>query len=94
MAYIPDRNRERTHDGIAGLAISDRRLVYHTPILDEQARVSEPVEARLSMRGGRGELEIKTSSLHIMHFRVDQAGVHDLHHALTIGKFKVSWRAG
>ena len=42
VAYIPDRNRGRTQDGIAGLAISDQRLVYHTPILDEQAPVSEP----------------------------------------------------
>ncbi|MBL7132505.1 MAG: hypothetical protein ISS78_00270 [Phycisphaerae bacterium] len=92
LGYVPDRDRVRTEDGMAGLLLSTRRLIYHTQFRHREAAQSEPVELHLAMAGDIGNLRIKTSSWRVKHLRVDREGLARLRRSLTLGKYKAAWR--
>ena len=92
LGYIPDRDRVRTEDGMAGLLISTERLIYHTDFRHREAARTEPVELQLSMGGDIGNLRVKTPSWQIKHFTVNREGLAHLRRSLTLGKFKATWR--
>lgn len=91
LAYIPDRDRSRTEDGMSGVVVSNCRLIYHTPVRHREARVGEPLELHKAFSGGRGRLRIKSPNWEAKSLIVDGDGIARLRQALTKAKFNVTW---
>jgi hypothetical protein len=91
IAYVPDRGRARTEDGMAGLVVSSRRLIYHTNIRHHEVTVDKPLDLQLAMAGGRGNLRIKAPSWEVRHIAVDRDGIDCLRKALSAVRFEAKW---
>ncbi len=91
VGYVPDRDRVRTEDGMAGLVLSTKRLIYHTQFRHREAIRTDPVQLDLAMAGDKGNLRIAAASWRIKHFTVDREGLARLRRSLTLGKYKASW---
>jgi hypothetical protein len=91
IAYISDRERARSEQGLAGLAVSDRRLIYHTPVRHKEAGQGEKFEMTEIVEAGRTWLEIKCPSCALKRIAVDPDGLAQLRNALTRGQFTVGW---
>lgn len=91
VAFIPDRDHARTEDGIAGVVVSSKRLIYHTPRSHRAARKEEPIELQHASGGGRGNVSITTPEWSIKHMRVDRDGLSRMRRGLTLGKFRAMW---
>jgi len=92
LAYVPDRHLARIDDGMAGIAISDVRLVYHTQLRHKEVLVGEPLEVELTTSGARADLSLKTAQWDIRHTPLDRDGADALRRGLTAGKFSATWR--
>ncbi len=92
IAYVPDRDRSRTEDGMAGLVVSNRRLIYHTQMRHGEVKATTPLELQLAMSGGTGHLRIKTPQWVLKNVTLDRLGVESLRKALVAGKFQTTWR--
>ena len=92
IAYVPDRDLSRTEEGMAGLVVSDRRVVYHSHLRHKEAPNTEPIELELAMTRDEGLLKVKTVHWAVLRIAVDREGVRHLRRALTLGKFKAAWR--
>ncbi len=92
LGYVPDRAHNRTEDGMAGLVLSTKRMIFHTPRRHMESAVAEQLQLLLSMARDTGELEINTSNWQIKKMKVDREGIRGLRRALTMGKFRVSWK--
>ncbi len=92
IAYVPDRDRARTEEGVAGVLLSDQRLIYHSQMRHYELGAAQPVEFRLAMGSTDGELQIKTPGWEAKHLRVDRDGVARLRRGLVKGKFQANWR--
>lgn len=92
IAYVPDRDRTRTEDGMSGLVVSTRRLLYHTPLQHKEMSVTHPLELQLSMIGIKGNLSIETPDWEVKHFTVDRDSANQLRRALAVAKFHANWR--
>jgi hypothetical protein len=91
LAYIPDRDRVRTEDGMAGLLISSKRLIYQVKLRHRECAVDHPMEFRLAMGKEAGRLRIKTPGWEISHLTLDRNGIQHLRRSLTLGKFQANW---
>ncbi|MCE5279570.1 MAG: hypothetical protein ABFD92_11445 [Planctomycetaceae bacterium] len=92
IGYVPDRDLQRTEDGMSGILISNRRLVYHTPYRHREAMQSYRLEFQLSIINNRTNLEIKSPEWQLKHFTTDRQGLTRFRRSLTLGKFKVIWK--
>jgi hypothetical protein len=92
LTYIPDRDRARSEEGLAGIVVTGRRLVYHSLVRHKEADMADKFELRETVEGGRGWLEIKCSSWDVKRVAVDRDGLNRLKDALTAGKFSTVWR--
>lgn len=92
LAYVPDRDRTRTEDGMAGLLLSSTRLIYHTNLRHREAMADQPLEFRLSMGRGGGDMRIGSPAWQVKHLRVEKDGISGLRRALVKGKFNATWR--
>jgi len=91
LAYVPDRDRVRTEDGMAGLMISTKRLIYQGKLRHRECGIAHPMEFQLAMGREAGRLRIKTPGWEISHLTLDRHGLQSLRRALTLGKFQASW---
>ncbi len=91
VAYIPDRDHARTEDGMAGVVITTRRLVYHTRLRHHESSVEQPVELALAMGGGKGNVNVKTAGWQVKHFTVDRDGANRFRRGLTLARFHATW---
>lgn len=91
IAYIPDRERARSEEGLAGIVVSDRRVVYHTSVRHKEAGRDEKMELTETVESGRTWVEIKCASCDLKHVPVDRDGLTRLRNALTRGEFKFVW---
>jgi len=92
LGYVPDRDRSRTEDGMAGLLISSRRMIYHTHLRHRESSAEESVELLLAMSRDKGQLRIHTPHWVVKRMTVDKEGVRRLRRALTMGKYRATWR--
>jgi phage FluMu protein Com len=92
VAYTPDRDRARTEDGMAGLVVTNIRLIYHTQMRHRESSVKDPVEIQYAMAGVRGVVEIKTPHWEIKHMTVDRDGADRLRRGLSSAKFNATWK--
>jgi len=91
IAYVPDRDHVRTEDGVAGVLISNRRLIYHNPRRHWEMSVEDPVELQTFTGGGRGSVSISTPSWSIRQMSVDRDGLTRMRRALALSKFQAVW---
>ncbi len=92
IGFVPNRDRQRTEDGMAGLVVSSKRTVYHTSLRHREVPRGYQLELQLSMAQDTGNLRIKTPDWEVKHFTVDRQGLVRLRRSLTLGHFKVVWR--
>ena len=91
IAYIADRDHARTEDGMAGLVISNRRLIYHTPARHWEVGINESLELQYAMDGRKRKIHMKAPSWEVLHFTVDRDGLARMRRALTTAKFPAVW---
>lgn len=91
LTYVPDRDRGRAEDGMAGLVISQARLIYHTPRSHHEAKATEPVELQHASGGGKGSVSIKAPGWQVRHLTVDRDGLTRMRRALSKAKFHAVW---
>ncbi|MCE5328265.1 MAG: zinc-ribbon domain-containing protein [Planctomycetaceae bacterium] len=92
VGYVPDRDLQRTEDGMSGILVSNRRLVFHTPYRHREAMQTYRLEFQLSVINNRTNLEIEAPDWQIKHFTIDRQGLTRLRRSLTLAKFKVVWK--
>ena len=91
FAYIPDRDRTRTEDGVSGLVLSNRRLIYHRQKRHYETTVAETVVFKLAMDRRKGQVEITSPSMKTR-MTIDRDGLRHLRHTLARAKFHATWR--
>ena len=91
LAYVPDRDRARTEDGMNGLLVSDRRLIRHGRMRHHEWEVAAPINLILEAGRHKGRLRV-TINPDAVHVAVDSEGVAKLRRALTKGRFRAAWR--
>ncbi|MBN1943480.1 MAG: hypothetical protein JW849_09340 [Phycisphaerae bacterium] len=91
VSYCPDRSHTRTEDGMAGVLVSSRRLIYHTALRHQESEKGEPLELCFSLESGRQLLRIEAPNWEIKNMVVDKAGLRNLRRALTEQGFTAQW---
>ncbi len=92
LAYIPDRDRTRTEDGMAGIVVSNRRMICHNPMRHREATIADALELEELAEEGRHRLRIKSPDWELRHLAVDREGLLRFREAMVKGMFKVMWR--
>jgi hypothetical protein len=91
IAFCPDRSHTRIEDGIAGVLVSTRRLMYHTPLQNYESEKGEPLELNFTVDAGRQLLRIQAPNWEIKDMIVDKTGLRSLRMALAEQKFTAQW---
>lgn len=91
-AYAPDRSKNRSEDGMSGLIVTTRRLIYNCSLRYKEVGKGRPMELNFIMEEGRLKLDIKTPDWEVKNLLVDKAGLERLRRAMTIEKFNATWR--
>jgi len=91
VAYVADRDRARSEEGLAGIIVTDRRVVYHTLARHKEAGVEEKLEFQEAVEQGRQCVGIRCSSWEIRHVAVDRDGLAALKNALARARFRAVW---
>lgn len=91
VAYMPDRRRARTEDGMAGIVVTNRRLIYNSSMRHKESDKGEPLELDFAMDGGRLKLHIKAPNWEIKNLIADKPGLNRLRRALTREGFAATW---
>jgi hypothetical protein len=93
VTYVPDRDHAPTEDGVAGLVVSNCRVIHRLDRRCREAAVTDPlVVAVMAGRSGKTRLLLETPSWRIKNLAVDGEGIHQLRRGLSAAKFKVLWR--
>lgn len=92
LAYIPDRALSRREEGMAGVVVSDHRLVYHSNLRQKEVASSEPIVLQLAITRELGQINIEAPQWKVLRMAIDREGVRRLRRALTLGRFKAIWR--
>jgi hypothetical protein len=92
IAYIPDRTRSRTEDGMVGVVVSTRRLIYNSSMRHYENEKGSPLELDFAMESGRLGLHIKGAGWEIKNMIVDKPDLENLRRSLTGEKFPAVWR--
>ncbi len=92
VQYIPDRDRARTEDGMCGLIITSRRLIYHDMRRHHESTLTEPIKLSLSTGEECGRLSVRASGWRVNRMKVDRNGIKSLRRALVQSKAKAFWQ--
>ena len=91
LAYAPDRDHARTEDGMAGVVVTNQRLIAHFSRRHREATADEPIELTHATGVGKGHVSIKTANWNIPKMSIDRDGIARLRRGLSLGKFKAIW---
>jgi hypothetical protein len=91
VTYVPDATRARTEDGMSGIVVSSRRLIYHSSMRHRESDKGEPLELEFGLRGKEGTLRIKGPNWEIKKIAVTKLGLERLRKALNQGEFNTVW---
>jgi len=91
LAYIPDRDRARSEEGLYGIVVTNQRMILNTKVHKHEAVRSDSLEFSLAMAAGKGCLRVKGSDWNVQHFAVDRDGLARLRRALAKAEFAASW---
>jgi hypothetical protein len=92
VAYVADRDRARTEDGMAGILLTTDRMIYHQAYRHEEIPIQESAELALSMAGPKGDLSIRTPQWKVKRMRLDRDGVKTLRRGLFKSSAKAHWK--
>ena len=92
LAYVPDRSRRRSEDGMAGLAISDTRLVYHRPPLHQELPRGAGLAVQVRWADGREVATIDAPQCKRRSIILDRNSLKLLRRSLSEGNFHAAWR--
>ena len=91
LAYVPDRDHARTEDGMGGIVVSDRRLIYHTEMRHRETPLGASLRITVASHGFARRIAIKTDSWEVIAMTLDREGMSGLRRALLLGKFPMVW---
>jgi hypothetical protein len=91
LTYVPDRDLARTEDGMAGVVVSNLRVIFHSQARHRQALREEPIEFRTATKGTKAYISIKTTGWEITRITIDRDGMRLLRRAITTGGFNATW---
>jgi hypothetical protein len=92
LAYVPDRHFSRSEDGMAGVVVSDRRLVYHRPPMHRELPGRSNLSVQVRHANGRDVVTIDAYGGKGRPLAVDPRGMMLLRRVLSEGGFKAVWR--
>ncbi len=92
LAYVPDRAFVRTEDGMNGLVISDKKLVFHHPPLHQEA--ARELKLTIVLRAEKGDevAAIEAPDFKRRSIVLDRQGMMLFRRALSKGHFKADWK--
>jgi hypothetical protein len=91
LAYVPDRDHGRTEDGMNGVVVSNRRLVYHTEMRHREMHVGDNLQITVASHGHARRIAVRTDSWEVHAMTVDRDGLAGLRRALLMGQFRPAW---
>jgi predicted Zn finger-like uncharacterized protein len=91
LSYTPDRDYARTEDGMAGVLVTNQRLLAHYSRRHREALVTEALELTHAFGAGKGHVAIKTANWTIPRMTIDRDGIARLRRGLSLGKFMAVW---
>ena len=92
IAYVSDRNRVRTEDGMAGVIISTRRLIYRRPPVHQEISANTPITFQMRSSKGKETATILAEGFKSRPITLDREGEVKLRKSLSEGPFKTAWR--
>ena len=91
LAYVPDRDRGISEDGVYGILVTDRRLIYHCQYRHHESPVDMPLHLQWIKRTSKLRLTMRTPRWEISHFALDREGLENLRKALRRAGFPARW---
>ncbi|MCD4823379.1 MAG: zinc-ribbon domain-containing protein [Phycisphaerae bacterium] len=91
VSYTPDRTHSRTEDGMAGIIVTNGRLIYNSSLRHRESNKGEPLELSFAMESGRMRLRIAGANWEMKNIIVDKPGLEKLRRSLTKEKFQAAW---
>ncbi len=92
LAYVPDRAFMRTEDGMNGLVISDKKLVFHHPPLHQESLRDNKLTIALRTERGDEVASIEAGNFKRRTIVLDRQGMMLFRRALSKGRFKAEWK--
>jgi hypothetical protein len=92
VAYVPDRDRSRTEDGMAGILLTTDRMIYHQSYRHDEMSIHQPAELVLSMAGPKGDLRVRTPEWEVKRMRLDRDGIKILRRGLFKASANAHWK--
>jgi hypothetical protein len=92
VTYVPDATRARTENGMSGIVVSSRRLIYHTSMRHRELNKGEPLELEFGLRGQEGTLRLKGPKWEVSKIAVTKLGLERLRKGLNKEGFAVTWQ--
>ena len=91
LAYVPDSDHARSEEGMAGVVISNCRVVCHTRARHLEASHAEKLEVEEFVEGNRCALRIKSSAWQIKRMPVERNQINSFRQALSQARFETIW---
>ena len=91
-AYIPDRRRTRNEDGIAGVLITNRRIIYNSSRQHFENIKGQKIAISLMNHSGEYRIGIKGSNWEIQQMNIDKDGLKNLRKSLIRENYEPSWK--
>lgn len=91
IAYVPDRDRTHTEDGMYGLLVSNQRFICHCQYRHHESPVDLPLHLQWTRKGAKPHLRIRTPGWEVKKFSADREGVETLKRGLRRGGFHSRW---
>ncbi|MFA6132925.1 MAG: hypothetical protein WC869_02770 [Phycisphaerae bacterium] len=91
IAYVADRDRARSEQGLAGIVVTSKRLICHTLSRHKETAATDKVEFDEVLAYGKQCLLIRCPAWEFKYMTVDREGLAILRHALTKAKIPAAW---
>jgi LSD1 subclass zinc finger protein len=91
ITYVPDRDHSRTEDGMNGLVVSNRRVIFHDRMRHFEGKIQDALKVKVSA-GAKLQIHIESAILQVRGFTLEREGLNSLRRSLTLGGFKASWQ--
>ncbi|MFP4354470.1 MAG: hypothetical protein ACLFUJ_05040 [Phycisphaerae bacterium] len=91
LAYVPDRDRSTTEDGVYGIIVTDQRMIFHCKYRHYESPRDLPIHLEWSTRRGRMVLHMRSPGWESPRFYIDRQGLALLRKALQRGQFAARW---
>ncbi len=91
LGYIDDLSRRRSERGMAGLVVTDRRLIYHRPPRHHQIERGSSLSVQVRMASGKEIATIDAPDFKRRSISLDRRGIRRFRRCLSEGGFGAVW---